>query len=306
MAEQHGLISRKQALAAGIGLKAIERRVTAGRWRSVQPGVYAPRSAPASWHQRLLAAVMCGGRGALASHRAAAALWRLDGIDERLIEISIPAGRRIRGAVVHRRSTSGDPRIVNLDHIPATGIERTIIDLAVVVPIDRVALAMDDALRRRRTSRDRLALDLDSLKSRGRTGSGAIRRLLEQRGERDSMAESRLEASLLRLLRSRRIPLPEPQYRVVDGGTVLARLDFAYPTAHIGIETDGYRWHGGRERWARDMRRENRLKLLGWTLLRFSWEDVNEHPELVAGQIKAALEGTHLVHPSLKGVDEMS
>ncbi|MGH2684207.1 MAG: endonuclease domain-containing protein [Actinomycetota bacterium] len=69
----------------------------------------------------------------------------------------------------------------------------------------------------------------------------------------------------------------------------MGRLDFAYPPSRIGIEADGYRWHGGRERWVRDVRRENRLKLLGWTLLRFTWEDVRDRPELLASQVRAAL-----------------
>jgi very-short-patch-repair endonuclease len=104
------------------------------------------------------------------------------------------------------------------------------------------------------------------------------------------MIERRLEASLLRLLRTSGLPLPVPQYRVVDGDVLVARLDFAYTDQRIGVEADGFRWHGGRERWARDIRRENRLKLLGWTLLRFSWEDVNDRPQSVARQLKFVLE----------------
>lgn len=305
-AEQHGLISRGQARAEGLPLKAIEWRVSTGRWSAVQPGVYRPRSAPTSWHQRLMAAVLRGGRDALASHRAAAALWRLDGINERAIEISVPCARRIRGALVHRRARSDNPRSTELDRIPATHIERTIIDLAAVVSSDRAGGALDDALRRGLVSVKRMERVLDALSTRGRKGAGAVRTLLAQRDQLDGLAESRLEASMLQVLRRRRLPLPEAQYRVVEGGRVIARLDFAYPSARIGIETDGYRWHGGRERWARDIRRENRLKLLGWTLLRFSWEDVRERPEVVASQVSAVLEGTHLVHPRISGVIETS
>jgi very-short-patch-repair endonuclease len=52
---------------------------------------------------------------------------------------------------------------------------------------------------------------------------------------------------------------------------------------------DGYRWHAGREQWSRDLRRENQLKLRGWTLLRFSWEDVHGRPRTVANQVRSAL-----------------
>jgi very-short-patch-repair endonuclease len=86
------------------------------------------------------------------------------------------------------------------------------------------------------------------------------------------------------------MPLPVPQYQVVENGIPIARLDFAYPIHRLGIEADGYRWHSGVQRWQEDLRRENRLKLLGWTLLRFSWTDVKERPELVASQVRSALE----------------
>jgi very-short-patch-repair endonuclease len=79
------------------------------------------------------------------------------------------------------------------------------------------------------------------------------------------------------------------QFPVLDDRVFVARLDFAYPAIRVGIEADGYRWHGNPEDWRRDLRRENRLKLLGWTLLRFSWEDVHDRPELVASQVRAAL-----------------
>jgi very-short-patch-repair endonuclease len=75
----------------------------------------------------------------------------------------------------------------------------------------------------------------------------------------------------------------------MNGAAFVARLDFAYPSHRVAVETDGYRWHGSVERWRRDLRRENRLKLLGWTVLRFSWEDVQDRAELVSSQIRAAL-----------------
>lgn len=78
---------------------------------------------------------------------------------------------------------------------------------------------------------------------------------MEARDQRDALAESRLEATLLRLLRKERLPLPDVQYVVIDNDRTIARLDFAYPSVRLGIEADGYRWHGGREQWARDMRR---------------------------------------------------
>jgi very-short-patch-repair endonuclease len=286
-ANQHGVLSREQALVAGLSNGAISRRVTSGRWRVLHAGVYALRAVPTSWEQRLMAAILCGGPTALASHRSAAAIRRLDGVDERPVEISIKTGRRIRGTIVHRRRPTDDPAVEVLGGIPVTGVERTLLDLAAVVTPQRAGLALDDALRRDLTTLDALRVALPT--RRGRAGSAILRQLLDARDERDAVLESRLESSLLRLLRDHHLPLPIPQHRVTLAGELVARLDFAYPSHRLAIEADGYRWHGGRERWRKDVRRENRLKLMGWTLLRFSWEDVHDQPEAVAGSIRAAL-----------------
>ncbi len=285
-ATQHGVLSRAQALDAGLSERAIERRLASGLWKVVFAGVYVPRPVPSSWRQRLMAAVLYGGHGALASHRSAAALWGLEGAAEGPVEISVKAGRRIAGVVVHRRRPADHPPVVLIDNIPTTGIERTLLDVAAVAPPHRVAPALDEALRRRLTTIEAV---FDALPARGRAGTKTLRELLAARDDRDGLLESQLESALLHLVREHGLPLPVPQHRVSDGGAVVARLDFAYPSHRLGIETDGYRWHGGVERWKRDLRRENRLKLLGWTVLRFSWEDVHDRPESVAGQIRTAL-----------------
>ncbi|MGH2684619.1 MAG: DUF559 domain-containing protein [Actinomycetota bacterium] len=185
-----------------------------------------------------------------------------------------------------------------IDGIRVTRIERTIVDLAGVVSPDRAALALDDALRRALTTPSKLAEAIESLGSRGRPGLAALRNVLARRDARDARAESRLESALLEILRAHEIPLPAPQHPVVSGRTLIARLDFAYPSVRLGIEADGYRWHGGRQRWTRDIQRENRLKLIGWTLLRFSWEDVHDRPELVAAQVRAALDRNLAAFPT--------
>ncbi|MGH2687029.1 MAG: type IV toxin-antitoxin system AbiEi family antitoxin domain-containing protein, partial [Actinomycetota bacterium] len=269
-AGQHGVITRAQALGAGLSRSAVDRRVAAGRWRTLRPGVYAPRSVPPSWHQRLTAAVLAGGPSACASHRSAGALWSLDGVGERLLEISLPTGRRMSGVSVHRSRRDDDRDITHIDGIRVTAIERTILDLSGVVSPRGTALALDDALRRRLTSPARVAEVLERRGSRGRPGMAALRELLARRGDGDGLVESRLESALLEVLRHHDVPLPVAQHEIVEGSTVVARVDFAYPAVRLGIEADGYRWHGGRERWANDIRRENRLKLLGWTLLRFT------------------------------------
>jgi hypothetical protein len=103
-ASQHGLISRHQALRQGI-TPGEWRWLSQGEdWRRVHAGVYRRVGAPQTWEQVLMAG--CLTADALASHRAAAALWRLPDLERRL-EITIPERRRaaVAGFEIHRTSS---------------------------------------------------------------------------------------------------------------------------------------------------------------------------------------------------------
>jgi very-short-patch-repair endonuclease len=66
-------------------------------------------------------------------------------------------------------------------------------------------------------------------------------------------------------------------------------LDFAFVAQRIAIEIDGRAWHSAGDRFQSDRRRQNRLVLLGWTVLRFTWEDLVERSEEVIQQVRIAL-----------------
>src|SRR4051794_37707870 len=68
---QHGIVSRKQLLAAGIDGDAIKRRVRAGRLHRLRPGVYAVGHTGITRRGRWMAAVLASGDGAVLSHRSA-------------------------------------------------------------------------------------------------------------------------------------------------------------------------------------------------------------------------------------------
>src|SRR5690242_16501161 len=82
--KQFGLVTRDQALAAGLSEDAIGRRVRSGRWVRLHPNVYRLAGAPDTWEQRILAAVLAAGPTAIASHLSAAVLWQVPGMDARL------------------------------------------------------------------------------------------------------------------------------------------------------------------------------------------------------------------------------
>jgi very-short-patch-repair endonuclease len=220
------------------------------------------------------------------SHRAAAALWRLDGAEPVIVEITARRRLRAAGVLVHRGSLARED-VTALGRFPVTSVARTLLDLGAVVDAASVEAAVTDALRRRLTTAERLKLCLDRSGGHGRRGAKVLRAIVESLEEH--RPESLLELKLIRLLRRSGLPEPVSQYAVRDEGRVVARVDLAYPAIRLAIEADGYRYHGGPDAWKRDLGRRNALTALGWHTVHFTWEDVSTRPNEVVRQIQGLL-----------------
>jgi very-short-patch-repair endonuclease len=287
-ARRYGVFSRREVLSAGMPRETARRRVANGEWVRCYPGVYRAAAVPRSWAQELVAACMWAGRGSAASYRSAAALLRLDGFAPGVVEIT--TGGRIRSrpgrVLVHHSSSLSEADVVAVDAIPTIRAARTLIDLAAVAPIERVELALEAALRRELVTVSELTERLELTGRQGRRGAGRMARLLERRGDKASPSESLLETRLIQLLRRAGLPDPERQFVLREHGTVIARVDFAYPDWALAIEVDGYRWHSGYAAWQRELSRQNALVLRGWKVLRFTWDDVLRRRGHVVAEIR--------------------
>ncbi len=183
-AKQYGVISRAQVLRAGVPEKALKRRVAAGGLRGCHRGVYVVTGTPRTFRGELLAACLAAGDHAVASHRAAGALWGLQGVGERLeLSVLCPGDPRVKGARIHRVSHLERVDLTCRDAIPVTRPARTLVDLAEVVSPDALELAVDDALRRGLVSCPLVQARLRALGGRGRKGTAALRAVLDARPE---------------------------------------------------------------------------------------------------------------------------
>jgi very-short-patch-repair endonuclease len=97
--------------------------------------------------------------------------------------------------------------------------------------------------------------------------------------------------SLCRVLLAGAGLAPEDTQRVIRTrtGVWIGRVDFAWPSARLVVEVDGFAFHSDRAAYRRDRRRGNALQRAGWLVLRFSWEDVVTHPEDVVDAVRAVL-----------------
>jgi hypothetical protein len=97
---------------------------------------------------------------------------RLDGVSPGWIEVVIPSGMKARGVVTHRLRRDDRPGSMWVRGFRATNVERTLLDLFSVLPQRGAELALEDALRRRLTTLNRLWDLYREVGGPGRNGSG--------------------------------------------------------------------------------------------------------------------------------------
>ncbi len=250
---QHGALSRQQALAAGLSPSAIARRLATGEWVRLFQGAYRLGGSECTFEQRVMAGTLAGGDGAVASHRAAAALFGMPGAP-RWVEITVPRTSRVEleGVIAHRTRLLAPEDVARLKGIPVTTAGRTIADLARVYPATKVGPMLDYALARRLVTR----ADLEA-RATGRKHDDVLRELLDERPATARPMGSEFEACLFRGLRDAGLPLPVAQYRVLMPDASEVFLDFAYPDVLLAIEADSYLWHASLADWRRDRARNN-------------------------------------------------
>jgi very-short-patch-repair endonuclease len=288
-ASQHGVITREQALEAGLSERQIGWRTQLGRWRILHPGVFAVNGAPPSWHQLLLAACFWAGPLAAASYRAAGILWGLDGVFHRLIEISVPRKLICEGVIIHRVAVDL-PSIRIREAIPVTDPTTTLFNLAAVLAPFHMESALESALRLKLTHLDLLRSALADRARSGRNGIRLMRRLLDYRDSSTAPTASQLETLLAQLIQRFGLPEPTRQHVITDErGNFVARPDFAYPQGRIAIEAQSYAFHHGRTNWEKDQDRLGAMTALSWVVMYVTDRQIKDHPELVAQRIRAAL-----------------
>ena len=247
-----------------------------------------------------MAAQLWASEDAVISHRSAAALWKLDGVEPGVVDLTT-TGRRSsvpKGITLHRTTDLARSDFGYRGPFRVTGVVRTLIDLGAAVDDPAVVeAALESALRRGDPDLlERLARRLESLGAHGRRGAGVIRVILALRDPSARPTEGMFETLVERMLRRAGIERPVRQHEVRDEhGNLLARIDFFWPGrgpdgAGVGLEPDGERWHGGRAGFQESVDRANRLALTRIVIVRVTWEDlVRRSDEIVATLRRAGL-----------------
>ena len=287
----HGVVSRAEARQLGLSRGQFDNLARKGVLRRVAPRVFVIAGSPESWHQRArVAALAVEG---LVSHTAAAAVHEIDGFAPRRIEVS--AGKNQRPTKfpeqLHRSTQMRFADATVVAGLPVTGLERTVLDLAAVVPYSRFERSVDAVLRQGLCDWPDLYSVLAIHSIQGRNGCGPLRRILDARYGDTTIPDSGFNRMVVQLLERMGLPSPAIEHEILDHrGRFVARVDLAYPASWLAIELDSVRWHLNRESFEQDPRRKNALILLGWTVLTFTWSDYIDQPGALVRSVSSALQ----------------
>lgn len=278
-------------LAPKVTKSQIRRRNMSGHLGQPLKGIYVIAGYPPSWRQDLAVLVGAGGLGTTVSHRAAAALHGVGRFPE-ILEVATPRTRRFRTefkeAIIHTSIVLPTEDVTRLDGLVVTTVERTLLDLGAVASERRVQYAVDSALRDGLTTIESLWRLLAARRKRGRRGCGVLARVLESAGATGT-PESRYERDFLALVQEMGLPTPVMQHRIIGRQGREFRLDFAWPEQMIAVEIDGHGYHATRAERASDSSRQNELQMAGWTVIRFTTDQIFSDSNAVATTMLHAL-----------------
>jgi very-short-patch-repair endonuclease len=274
---QHNLIHLSQLQALGLSANAARKRAAQGRLHRIYQGVYAVGHGRLGRKGHWLAAVLAYGPSAVLSYRSATALWGLRSDNRAKIDISV-ASRSARtrpGIDIHRSVTLNSEDVTTQDGIPCTTLARTLLDLAEVVDRRGLERAIEQAEVLRLF--DLRAIEEVLTRANGRRGASVLRAVLADLQE-PALTDTELEERFLTLCRAASLPGPEVNVWLDIDELPAVRADFLWRPERLVIETDGWETHGTRQAFEHDRRRDERLKLAGYELLRFTWRRISADP----------------------------
>jgi very-short-patch-repair endonuclease len=270
-ADQHGVVTQAQLIAAGLDRDAIAYRRRVGRLHLLHRGVYAVGHRPPSPLATAIAAVLACGPDAVLSHRSAAALWRIVPRWHTPTEVTAPTQHRLKEILVHR-SRHQDTTV----HygIRVTTPLRTLVDLADVLPAKRLTRALNEAQVQRLVTPAELTTLLTRYPGR-RTA-----RLTPERGA----TKSTLEDDFTRFLKGHHLPLPERNQTIAGH-----EVDAVYRDHHLVIELDSRQFHATPHAFEQDRDRDADLLNAGFPTIRITHHRLKHHPTKEAQRLSTIL-----------------
>lgn len=274
-------------MSAGWSNSAWSRALRRGVLQLVHPGVARVPGTPITLEHRIHAAVLAGGRTAVASHRSAARLWGLPRPDDDPVDVTVTRSvtrLQLPGVVVHRPTDRIDMRVSMRGPTPSTNLLRTLVDLgAVIGSVDEAVAA---AIASGVVSPTALLAMIDRHSVQGRSGVGPLRDAVSGWLLGGKPADSLLEVRMAALLRRAGLPSATFHPPPIAGYEV----DFLVDGTNVVLECIGWEFHARtRAQMERDAERNQVLALAGCQVFEFTWAQVTRDGPRTARRIRDLL-----------------
>lgn len=257
-------------------------------WHRLFPDVYVRRTAELDHQAWCEAVALTLPDGAAIGGLSAAYLWGVDLLPTQTTNVSVvvPRDRRLRHdrRVTALHTTLGRGDITVLGGVPVTSPERTMFDLGRRSMRANALIAMDAMLRQRIVKTE----SVEAMAHERERWPG-VPQLAEVLLLAEPLSESPMETRLRLLLHDAGLPALVAQFEVRDArGRFLGRVDLALPEVKLAVEYEGDH-HRDPSQFRRDIVRLNALREAGWTVLRFTADDVLRNPRRTVRTVEVAI-----------------
>ena len=277
---QRGVIEHSQLLRCGLDRHAIRRLIRSGWLRPVFRGVYLVGHAAPVEYWRETAAILAYGKCAMLAAQTSLVMWKVIEVEpDAPLHVAV-VGRNCRsidGVVFHRVRKLDQCDVGVCERLRVTMPARALLEAAHDLGAHETEKAVDEALALGLV--DRPALIAVTKRYPGHRGVRIIRALADP-NRASEITASQAEAALREILRKAKAPPSQTQYRIGP-----YRADRCWPELKLIIEVDSVQFHRDRKRMESDNARQDYLRRLGYTVIRFARRQVVYEPEWVLLQI---------------------
>jgi very-short-patch-repair endonuclease len=283
---QHGVVSRSQLAALGLGRGAIARRLEHGRLHRLDRGVYAVGHRALTRRAMWMAATLVADNAVL-SHRSAAALYGIHQSDRGFIDITVPRALRARPRLDIHQATLARDEITTQHGIRITTPARTLLDLAAVLDPTWLERAATEAGIRRLAS----PTSLEALVARcpRREGTRVTKELLASNRIGTAITKRELELRFLAFLDTRQVSRPRINAAVHIPPEPVT-VDCLWPDHRLIVELDGFETHRTRAAFEEDRARDRALVTAGYRTIRITWLQLATDAQAIESQLTTLLE----------------
>jgi len=280
------------ALDAGISRGRTRQRVRTGKWLMLRRGVLCDAVVASETDPTWLnaaAALLVMGPGSAISHQTAAWLHDLPvKAEPELIRLTRPAtsghGRHRHAGIIERAASLPPEHLSSVDGVVVTNVARTVVDLARHLGFTQAVCVADAALSSGATTHAEL-LGVREMCETWPGSSKAARALAFADGGGESPLESRSRV----VFANAGLPAATLQAEIRLAPDWLVYVDFLWEQWGVVGEADGRLKYDQAEVLWREKRREDRLRELGYEVVRWTWDEIVNRPEVVVARILRAV-----------------